>query len=182
MGETLSPQKLTDEGKAAYSRGDYLAAANTFEAARLGFDTAGEALNAAEMANNASVAYLQAGKGEEALKAVEGTETIFADAGDVRRQGMAVGNRAAALEALERLDEAAEAYQLSADLLQQAGEDKLRASAMQSLSALQFRMGRQLQALATMQSGLEGVQKPNPRQKFLKRLLRIPMDMINKKR
>jgi tetratricopeptide (TPR) repeat protein len=182
MSEVNSPQSLAKEGKSAYQRGDYLAAARAFEAARSGFSTARDELNAAEMANNSSVAYLQAGEAEEALKAVEGTPEIFAQAGDLKRQGMAVGNQAAALEALERLDEALVAYQQSADILQETGEDQLRANVMNSLSMLQFRMGKQLQALATMHAGLEGVEKPSPKQRFLKKLLNIPIDMITKKK
>ncbi len=181
MSEVTSPQKLVAQGKSAYKNGDYLAAAQAFQSARQAYESAGEALDAAETANNCSVAYLQAGEAEAALKAVEGTEEIFAQAGDLRRQGMAAGNRAAALEALERLEEAAQAYQLSADLLEQAGEDQLRANVMQSLSGLQFRNGRHLEALASMKAGVDGVQKPSPRQRFLKRLLNIPFDMLNKK-
>jgi tetratricopeptide (TPR) repeat protein len=182
MTEIISPQKLDKEGKSAFQRGDYPAAAQAFEAACQAYTAAGDRLNAAEMANNSSVAYLQSGDGEAALRAVEGTEAIFAEAGDLRRQGMAAGNRAAALEALDRLDEALHVYELSADLLEQAGEDQLRAHVMQSLSALQLRTGRRLQALASMQAGLEGVQKPSARQRLLKRLLNIPFDFLNKKK
>lgn len=175
-----SPQVQAREGQAAYKRGDALAAARHFEAARQAYKSAGDPLSAAEMANNASVAYLQSDQAEAALQAVEGTDEVFAQAGDLRRQGMALGNIAAALEALDRVQEALSAYQQSADILEQAGEDQLRANVMQALSMLQFREGRQLQALASMQAGLEGVQRPNPKQKFLKKLLQIPMDMVHK--
>jgi tetratricopeptide (TPR) repeat protein len=180
MSEAKSPQILAEEGKSAYQNGDYANAASLFEAAQQGYQTAEDALMAAEMANNASVAYLQGEDAEAALKAVEGTAALFAQASDLRRQGMALGNYAAALEALERNEEAAEYYQQSADVLQQAGEDQLRSNVLHSLSALQFRTGRQLQALASMQAGLEGVKKPNPRQRLLKRLLQIPFNMLNK--
>jgi tetratricopeptide (TPR) repeat protein len=182
MAQAASPEKLAQEGKAAYQRGDFLNAAHTFEAARVAYQAVGDLLTAAEMANNCSVAYLKAGEGASALAAVEGTAEIFAQAGDLRRQGMALSNRAAALEALERYEEAIQGYQLSADILQQAGEDQLRAQTMQSLSMLQFNIGRQLQALATMQAGLEGVRRPTPKQSFLKRLLNIPIEMITRRR
>ena len=180
MSETTSPKELEKKGKSAYQRGDYLLAAEAFLSANQAYESAGDKLNAAEMANNCSVAYLQAEEPEEALKVVEGTAEIFAQAGDLGRQGMAMGNYAAALEALERVEEAIEAYLQSAKLLEQAGDDKLRADVMQSLSALQFREGRQLEALGSMQSGLEGVKKPSPKQRFLKRLLNIPFEMLNR--
>ncbi len=180
MNEVLKPDQLVKEGQSAYRKGDYVAAGHAFMAAAQGFHSAGDPLNAAEAANNGSVALLQAGEASEALKALEGTEEIFAEAGDIRRQGMSVGNRGAALEALNRLDEALDAYQQSADLLKQSGEDDYYANVMQSLSALQLRTGRQLQALASMQSGLEQIQKPTPKQRLLKRLLHIPFRMLDK--
>jgi tetratricopeptide (TPR) repeat protein len=175
MAETTSPQKLAKEGNAAYKSGDYEAAARLFEAARQGYEAMQDALNAAEMANNSSVSYLQAGNGEAALTAVEGSEAVFAEAGDLKRQGMALSNRGAALEALERFEEAIADYQQAAKILQQAGEDQLRAQVMQSLSSLQLKLGRQWEALGSMQDGLEGVQNPSLKQKMLQKLLKTPL-------
>ncbi len=182
MSETAhTPQQLAKEGKKAYEHEEYLAAAQAFLAAREGYIASAHPLEAAEMANNASVAYLQAGNGQAALDAVEGTDQIFAEAGDLRRQGMALGNRAAALEALDRDEEAVQTYLAASKVLEQAGEDQLRASALQSLSMLQYQMGRQLQAVMSMHQGLEGVKKPTPKQMFLKKLINIPIDMMTKK-
>jgi tetratricopeptide (TPR) repeat protein len=180
MSDAVSPDKLTKEGKSAYQNGDYLAAAQAFEAAQQACLIQGDRLTAAELANNCSVAYLQAGDGPAALKAVEGTAAIFAEAGDLRRQGMALGNLASALEAVDRTEEAVEAYLQSASVLEQAGEDQLRSNVMHSLSMLQFRSGKQLQALASMQSGLEGVKRPTPKQSLLKKLISIPVDMLTR--
>jgi tetratricopeptide (TPR) repeat protein len=182
MSEAVSPDNLAKEGKSAFQNGDYLAAAQAFEAAQRGYKSRGDELNAAEMANNCSVAYLQASEAQAALKAVEGTDAIFAEAGDVRRQGMALGNLASALEAVDRTEEAAEAYLQSASALEKAGEDQLRANVMHSLSMLQFRSGKQLQALASMQNGLDGVKRPTPKQSLLKKLLSIPVDMLTRNR
>lgn len=182
MGEIVNPEKLVKDGKSRFQRREYLEAVNLFEAARLAFLAREDHLSAGEMANNVSVAYLQNGDPEAALKAVEGIAPLFAEAGDLRRQGMTLGNMAAALDALDQIDQAAEAYQQSAELLEQAGEDQLCANVMQSLSMLQFRSGRQLQALASMKHGLDGVQRPTPKQSFLKKLIQIPFDMIAPKK
>jgi tetratricopeptide (TPR) repeat protein len=175
MNETLSPHQLASEGKTSYQKGDYLGAANAFEAAALGYTAAGDTLNAAEMANNRSVALLQAGDPEGALQAVEGTDIIFYSYGDGRRQGMALANHAAALEALGKLDEGINDYEAAADIFKQIGEHQLRAPLMQSLATLQLRTGRHLQGLATMESGLEEAEKPSTSQSLLKRLLRFPL-------
>jgi hypothetical protein len=53
---------------------------------------------------------------------------------------------------------------------------------MQSLSMLQLQMGRQLQALASMQNGIEGVERPSASQKMLKKLLNIPFNIATGKK
>ncbi len=178
MAEILDAQGLAKEGKLAYQRGDYENAARTFQAASNGYKTSQDALNAAEMANNASVAYLKAGDAQSALQAVEGTAEIFAVEGDVRRQALALGNLGAALEGVQRYLEAEDAYQQSADLLKQIGEDKLRLNVMQSLSTLQLRNGKHLQALSSLQAGLEDVDRPSPKQRMLKKLLGVPFKLM----
>jgi tetratricopeptide (TPR) repeat protein len=179
MIEIPSPQQLAAEGQAAYNRGDYLAAANAFEAASASYKSAGDHLSSAEMANNRSVALLQAGEAQLSLDAVLGTDEIFAGAGDIRRQAMALGNQAAALEGLRRLDEAIDAYERCAEILDQIEDKETRVSVMQALSALQLRRGRQLEALATMQAGLNGVKHPTLKQRMLRKLLQLPFKFMN---
>ena len=41
MSDAVSPEKLTKEGKSAYQNGDYLAAAQAFEAAQQGISEPG---------------------------------------------------------------------------------------------------------------------------------------------
>jgi tetratricopeptide (TPR) repeat protein len=176
--EAVTAEKLKEEGQTAYQNGDYQAAGRLFAAASQAFETRKESIQAAEMANNSSVAWLQAGDADQALQAVSGTDAVFALAGEVRLQAMALGNRAAALDALGRLEEAAILYDQSAMLLGEIGEGELRAYAMQALSKIQFRTGRQLEALATMQAGIEGIEKPSLRQRVLKKLLRFPMRIL----
>jgi len=180
MSEKITPQNITKDAQSAYNNGDFLSAARKYEAAMNAYTAMGDSLSAAEMANNCSVAYLQGGIPEAALQVVEGTPEVFEAAGDARRRGMALGNCGAALEALDRLDEAVEAYRQSAEILQQAGETALRLNVMQSLSTLQLRQGRRFEALYTMQNGLDGVKHPTPQQRLLKRLLKIPFQMMNK--
>lgn len=174
MTETLSAPQLVDEAREAYQRGDFLTAARSYQAAAQSYSQPEEAATAAEMRNNSSVAYLRLGDAKAALEMVQGTPEIFAAAGDARRQGMALGNLGSALEATGELEEAKETYRHSAELLGLVHEDQLRANVMQSLSQLQLRTGKPVEAVAAMQSGLEGIEKPTKKQSFLSRLLKIP--------
>lgn len=178
IGQSLSPKQLADEAQRAYTRGENMSAGRNYEAAAEGYQSLDDPITAAEMRNNSCVAYIQSGDGDSALRVVEGTAEVFANIGDIRRQGMALGNLGSALEAVGRLNEAIDVYQQSASLLEQAGETKLRANVMQSISALQLKTGHQLEALATMQAGLESIEKPNPRQRMLKKLLQMPYKLL----
>lgn len=178
MSELLTFQQLTSEGESAYQRGDYLAAAHAFQAAAQGLSSAGEPLAAAEIANNASVALLKARDAQGALQALDGTEQVFAAKGDIKRQGMAVGNRAAALDELGEREAALAAYQEAADLLKQAGEFELRAYVMQAISALQLHQGDYLQAFVTMYAGVNAIPRPNTAQKVLKTILEAPFRFL----
>jgi tetratricopeptide (TPR) repeat protein len=174
MSDALNQDQLSKEGKEVYQRGDFETAAKLFQAAAQGYASAGDKVNEAEMLNNCGVAHLRAGNGKAALQAIEATPAIFAAAGDIRRQGLALGNLGDALESLGRKQEAGDMYMQSADLLEKAGEDEMRAHVLQSLSKLQLKSGRQIEALATMEAGLEGFKKPSLKQ----RLLRFPFKLM----
>ena len=181
MSEALTPHDLVEEGQKLYRKGQYKDAAQSFAQAARGFTAAGQPLDAAETLNNASVAHLQAGDPAAALEAARDTDQVFAAAQDVRRQGIAVANQAAALEGCGRLKEALEAYTRSAQLLRQAGETDMRASVLKNISSLQIRTGNQLQALASMDAALDQQKHLSLRERMLKKLLRVPLDMFNRR-
>ena len=96
MGEAITLEQLKKEAERAYQSKNYLAAAQAYRAAADGYSHIEEPLQAAEMRNNASVAYLQGDQPEKALEAALETDQIFAAEGDSRRQAVALGNQAAA--------------------------------------------------------------------------------------
>ena len=91
---------------------------------------------------------------------------------------MAIGNQAAALEGLNRIEEAMTAYEQSAELFNQIGEFDLRAYVCQSISALLMKRGRYLEAYATMRAGVMGVKDPNLSQRLIRTLMDIPMKFL----
>lgn len=178
--ETKTPQDLAAEGGKLYKNGEYVSAASAFAAAENAYQLQGDLLKAAEMANNCSVALLQAGEAQAALHAVADTVEIFASHNDELHQAMAYGNRAAALEALEQYEDAIQDYAVSAELLKKVNADELRLDVMKSLSALQLKTGRSLEALTTMQAGVDGLKKPKMRYRILQRLLDMPAKLMKR--
>lgn len=167
------PGQLAEQGKQAFAAQNFDQAASLFTEAASAYAALDDALNAAEMKNNLSVSLLQAGKAQAALDAVTGTDGIFAQAGDVKRQAMAFGNQAAALEALKKPDQALEAYERSAALFAEAGESEMRSIVLQSAAALKLRRGKVMDSALAMIGSVEATKKPNLMQRFLRFLLRF---------
>ena len=170
---TLEPAQLESQGKRAFADKRFDEAAGLFRQAaeRYTQERAGEM--AAEMMNNVSVALLQAGKPQESFSAALGTDKIFEDAKDVKRQAMALGNIAAALEGLDRIDEAIETYERSAELFRQVDEGDLRAMVMKSAAALKLKSGRITESAFKMMGSLEAKKSPGFFERILKFFLRF---------
>lgn len=169
----MDPKTLAADAARVYQEGDFENAARLFGEAASAFTAQGEAILVAEMKNNQSVAFLQAGNPGASYEAASGTASVFAELNDSRREGMAFGNEAAALQALGRARDALETYRLASEAFNRADEDQLRAAVMQAMAGIELKQGKFMQALLTMQIGLAGLKKPTLKQKILLLLLRF---------
>lgn len=170
---TQDPQNLAAAAAKVYQEGDFENAARLFGEAASAFSAQENALEAAEMKNNQSVASLMDQNALAAFEAAHGTAVVFSAAGDFRRAGMALSNEATALEALRRSDEAMVIYREAAVELEKAAEDQLRASVMQAVAGIQLRKGKIFEALLSMRIGLMDVKQPTLKQKILRGLLKF---------
>lgn len=171
---TLEPAQLDAQGKQAFQEKRFDEAAEYFRQAAEGYTLERAILLAAEMKNNMSVALLQAGKPQASLDAALGTDETFAGANDIKRQAMAVGNQAAALEELKRYEEALERYERSAELFRQAGEDDLRSMVMKSAAAIKLKTGNITESAFKMMGSLDAKRTPG----FFERILKFFMRFI----
>ena len=170
---TQEPHQLAEEGKRAFAKGRYKDAARAFEEAARGFTLGRDGLNAAEMQNNLSVSLLKDNQPQQALEAAAGTDKIFEGAKDSKRQAMALGNQAAALDALKRYEEALTLYEQASNLFAEIGEGDLRSITLKSIAAIRIKQGKLNEAGIDMLGSLGAVKKPPLTQRFLKFLLRF---------
>jgi tetratricopeptide (TPR) repeat protein len=176
--ETVSLPQMLEKAKTAYETEDFEEAARWYEQAAKEYTAQGDAINAAEMNNNRSVCLLRADNPNAAYQAALGTEQIFAQTGDVRRQAMALGNQAAALDSMKKYEEAIQLYRQSNELLKQINAPDLRIYVLQSLSGLHLRRRHYLEALAAMQAALDLKSNLSLRERILKKLLQIVFGML----
>ncbi|MCD6424011.1 MAG: hypothetical protein J7L35_00760 [Anaerolineales bacterium] len=174
------PDLLEEEAKDLYRAGKFQQAAECFSQAAAFYLNKEEHLLAAEMSNNQSVALLKAKKPQMALDAVQGTPELFQEAGDVLKHGMALANRATALQDLGKKQEAIDEFVQAAEIFKDNGEKQMYLQTKQSISALKLKTRNIPGALFSMQEGLEELEKPNLRQKLLRSLLKIPQNLLEK--
>jgi tetratricopeptide (TPR) repeat protein len=170
-----SPSESQQQGLAAFRAGELEQAIQLFDQARSAFAAQGEPGEAAEAANNLSVALLMAERPGEAREAVQGTAEVFLRLGDERRAAQAFGNLASALEACGDLPAAESAYREAVRRFDGLGDQESRSVTLKALSALQMKDRRPLEAANTLQSagGRPGLRLRLTR--FLLRLLsRLP--------
>jgi tetratricopeptide (TPR) repeat protein len=171
MTNTPTPQEIADQAKSVYQAGDYPGAVKAFADAASAYLAAGDLPMSSEMKNNMSVALLRNKQAQAAFEATLGTDSVFAEAGDHRRQGIALANQASALEALKRYKEAIDLYVRAGTALELAGETDFYLEVMQLLSTLYLRRFKLFDAIIALQSGLASVKDPTPKQRFMKKLL-----------
>lgn len=167
------PAQLADKGKQAFANKRYDDAAEYFRQAAEGFSLGRANLLAAEMRNNMSVALLQAGNAAGALEAALETDQVFAGAQDVKRQAMALGNQAAALEGLQRYEEAIEKYERSADLFAKVNDGDMRSLVMKSAAALKLKTGKITESAFKMMGAVDVKENPTLFERFMKFLMRF---------
>lgn len=180
MKEISSAGDYLQQGNLAFQNRRYSEAAEAFRSAGEAARAEGDALKGAEMDNNLAVVLLQSGDAAGALKATAGSDALFAEANDPQRQAIALGNQAAALEALGRRPEALEKYKACSTLLKQVNDPQRRVAVLKSISALQIRSGQFLEALVSMQTALDQSPQLSLRERILKGLLDIPFRILNR--
>jgi tetratricopeptide (TPR) repeat protein len=180
MSDQTENQTLQAQAEAAYQSGAYRQAAETYTSLAAKLESQEDRLTSAEMSNNASVAWMRAGDARAALQACDGTDATFAAAGDLRRQAIALGNQASALDDLGQWKEAIAKYEHSADLLKRVGDKELASITFQSLSALQLKHNRQIDAMVSMQDSLANKSKLTAKESLLRRLMRLATQMMQR--
>jgi tetratricopeptide (TPR) repeat protein len=164
---------LASQGQEEYGKANYKAAAGLFAQAAEAYASVRDELNAAEMKNNESVALLQANDAKGALQATDGTETVFQKAGDIKRQGIAVSNRAAALEGLKKWKEALAEYDRAASIFEEAGEGDMHSIVRKAAANINLKHLNVLDSQMDVLDSLRLVEKPTLTQRFMKFLMRI---------
>ena len=172
------PEDLKNKGLQEYRADDLDGAATAFEQAAAAYAAAGQADMAAEMRNNIAVVRLAQRDWPGALSAGAGTPELFRGRGDKLREAQALANLAAAHEGAGDLAAAASLYEQAIEGFTEIGERENRGACWKALSGIQVKQDKKLQAMASMQAGLNLSENLSAREKTLQGVLNQAMKMI----
>ncbi len=175
-----SPLELKDQGLRFYRADQFPQAAEKFTQAAQAYAETGDEVTAAEMLNNLCVVRLAQQDWDAARAVVAGTPDIFRAHGDALREAQALANLAAAHDGAGQVEDAIPLYEKVIEIFGALNEQDNRAACYKKLSALQIKKGLQLQALASMHSGLNLSPELTAKEKTLKAMLDRAMKMIGK--
>jgi len=181
MAETQNLTQDVTRTNEVYKAGKYLEAAIQFRQLVKDCKAMNVITLAGEMANNASVSYLQAGDPKNALAVLDGVAQVFEKHGETHKLAVTLGNEAACFEALDQKNKAADLYQKAAEIFAQEEEFDLYQKTIQSLSALQLKTGFPLEALTTMKVSLDRAPRKGIKNRLLKTILDIPFKLFTSK-
>jgi len=180
LNEPGAADRLAEEALEHFREGQLSQALEAFQEAASLYASDGQSVRAAEMANNISVTLIQLDRPQEALAALAGTAEVFSEAGEQRLQGQALGNEAAAQEALGETEAAIELYRRALDVFEEADDGEARSYTLQALSRLQLKSGQAIEALNSMQSALDARPRRGLVGRMVQRLLRLPYRLLNR--
>ena len=174
--------KIDEEIKLAkqyYQQKRFQESGNLFESLIHQFENLNDYHKAAEMKNNASVAYLMHGDHQKAYELAKDSHLVFAQVNDDKNCGLALGNQASAMEHLGEKKAALALYQLAIPHLEKAGEKESKAYILKRISSLHIQQGNQLEALGNMTAALNNIDELSWSEKILKKLTDLIMRIGN---
>ena len=178
--EPSQPEEAAQRGKDLYQSGDFSGAAQAFSDAVELFQQQADDLKAAEMANNQAVSLLQLERANAAIEVLQGTPQIFEESNELSLAAQAHGNLGQALAEAGQREQAQDHYRQAINLFEQLDDRENLQHTARALSQLQLNQGDAINALFSMQRGLEGSQPSSWRDRFLRWLLRLPSRFLSR--
>ena len=171
---STDPGAIAKKALAVYAKKRYEEAIELFQEAWTRYDASGDLVEAAEIANNLSVALIQVDRHQAALDTLAGTFDLFIDHGEMIKAAQALGNEAAAHEGLNNWERAEALYQQAAERFADLKDRDSQRYTLQALSRVRLRQGHAIEAVNTMQSALETGTRTTWRDRLANKILSLP--------
>jgi tetratricopeptide (TPR) repeat protein len=173
-----TPEANRDNGIRYFDQRDYEAAMRAFEAARVGYEAAGQDDLAHEMLVNMGLVHRGLGENQQAIELMQTALRFFQAQQDTMRTAQVLGNMGSVYLALNDKEQAELAYRQAADAFRDLGEDRFYGETLLAMGDLKVRDGKLMDGASLYRVGLELLgDNLTSRQKVLKRISNLALRM-----
>jgi tetratricopeptide (TPR) repeat protein len=173
-------QELAEQGRLFYRQGELDEALSQMQRAFELYQAQQDRSGVAETANDIGVLYTVLQRHQEAEKWLYEAHRLFVEMQDYDGEAQTLGNLGSMFRARGDLKQAAANLQLAVDRFHLVGDDERRSATLKVLSMVRLRQFRFLQALAAYDAALACHPKPTALHKLLRRIISLPLRMIQR--
>ncbi len=171
---------LKEQGIRLFRFGEYEEAAEVFEEAYALYVELDDQRGQGEMLNNLGAIHTQEGRWDEASEALGKARSIFESLEDKKGEAQTVGNLGTMYRHRGDKEKAVEDLKAAADLFHEAGEQTMEAATLRVISRVRLGQARWFEALHFYDLSLAAVEPPGVKERTLRRLVQIPLNLLTR--
>lgn len=180
--KSVKAESLKEEGIKLFRFGEYEDAAACFDEAHGLYVELDNPRGQGEMLNNLGAIHTQEGRWEQAVEAFSKAETIFESLDDKDGQAQTLGNQGTMYRHQGDKETSVEHLKKAANLFHETGDWKNEATTLRVISRIRLGQARWFEALHFYDLSLACIEPPGLKERTLRRLVQIPLNMLSSPR
>ncbi len=176
--KSAKAESLKQEGIQFFRFGDYEEAAACFDEAHALYVELDDLKGQGEMLNNLGAIHTQEGRWQEAAQTFNKAQMIFESMGDKDGQAVSLGNLGDMYRHQGDNETSIEYLKAAADLFHETGAQKKEAATLRVISRIRLGQARWLEALHFYDLSLACIKPPGLKERILRRLMQIPLNLL----
>lgn len=178
--KSAEADSLKEEGIRLFRFGEYEEASALFDEAHTLYAELDDRKGQAEMLNNLGAVHTQEGRWDEARQAFNRGKALFESLQDEVGQAQTLGNLGTMYRHQGDKEAAVEHLKEAAELFHAAGDKDKQATTLRAISRVRLGQARWFEALHFYDLSLACAEPPGVKERILRRLIQIPLNMLTK--
>jgi len=178
--EQNKAESLKEEGIELFRFGEYEEAAIRFDGAHALYVELDNVKGQGEMLNNLGAIHTQEGRWDQAVEAFNSARVVFESLGDKDGQAQTLGNLGTMHRHQGNKEVAVEHLKQAVNLFHETGEREKQAATLTVISRIRLGQARWFEALHFYDLSLACVEPPGLKERILRRLIQIPLNMLTR--
>jgi len=178
-GKSAKAESWKEEGMKLFRSAEYEEAVASFDQAHALYVELDNARGQGEMLNNLGAIHTQEGQWEEAIEAFNKARAIFESLEDEDGQAQTLGNLGTTYRHQGDKETSVEYLKQAANLFHETGDPKKEATTLRVISRIRLGQARWFEALHFYDLSLACVKPPGLKERILRRLVQIPLNMLS---